>query len=218
MKLFFHALHENELAFINGGQHVEWAPEISTWTSLAIILASMVVVPTCQGWVRPAPHSKSFLKTWIVGGLVIFFALMFSIVDGFPAFLVILGMVGFVTAAYVAITGRRSWASIPTRKSAAIALAVSLVVLISGGVAVAATDAGETSLAELATSSNAWLDWCSLLAVGAVSEVDGEDSLEFSEDAVETQAAPTAFGRVSRSPVMKRWAALTRVMWWCHPA
>ena len=43
VKLFFHALHENELAFINVGQHVEWAPEISTWTSLAIILASMVV-------------------------------------------------------------------------------------------------------------------------------------------------------------------------------
>ena len=29
VKLFFHALHENELPFINGGQHVEWAPEIT---------------------------------------------------------------------------------------------------------------------------------------------------------------------------------------------
>ena len=43
VKLFFHALHENELPFINGGQHVEWAPEISTWTSLAVIVASMAV-------------------------------------------------------------------------------------------------------------------------------------------------------------------------------
>jgi len=43
VKLFFHALHENELPFINGGEHVEWAPEISTWTSLAVILASMAV-------------------------------------------------------------------------------------------------------------------------------------------------------------------------------
>ena len=43
VKLFFHALHENELPFINGGQHVEWAPEISTGLSLAVIVASMAV-------------------------------------------------------------------------------------------------------------------------------------------------------------------------------
>jgi tellurite resistance protein TerC len=43
VKLVFHALHENEVPFINGGQHVEWAPEIDTWTSLAVILASMTV-------------------------------------------------------------------------------------------------------------------------------------------------------------------------------
>jgi len=43
VKLFFHALHENELPFINGGQHVEWAPEISTVASLVVILASMAV-------------------------------------------------------------------------------------------------------------------------------------------------------------------------------
>jgi tellurite resistance protein TerC len=43
VKLFFHALHENELPFINGGEHVEWAPDISTWTSLAVIIVAMVV-------------------------------------------------------------------------------------------------------------------------------------------------------------------------------
>lgn len=43
VKLFFHALHVNELPFINGGEHVEWAPEISTWTSLAVILVAMAV-------------------------------------------------------------------------------------------------------------------------------------------------------------------------------
>ena len=43
VKLFFHAMHVNELPFINGGQHIEWAPEISTWTSLAVIVVSMVV-------------------------------------------------------------------------------------------------------------------------------------------------------------------------------
>ena len=38
VKLFFHALHENELPFINGGQHVEWAPEIGTFASLGVIV------------------------------------------------------------------------------------------------------------------------------------------------------------------------------------
>ncbi len=43
VKLFFHALHVNELPFINGGEHVDWAPEISTWTSLAVILSAMAI-------------------------------------------------------------------------------------------------------------------------------------------------------------------------------
>jgi tellurite resistance protein TerC len=43
VKLFFHALHENELPFINGGHHVEWAPEISTVASLAVIVGAMAI-------------------------------------------------------------------------------------------------------------------------------------------------------------------------------
>ena len=43
VKLIFHAMHENELPFINGGQHIEWVPDISTWMSLGGIGASMVV-------------------------------------------------------------------------------------------------------------------------------------------------------------------------------
>jgi len=43
VKLFFHALHVNELPFINGGEHVEWAPEISTVTSLFVIVGAMAV-------------------------------------------------------------------------------------------------------------------------------------------------------------------------------
>jgi tellurite resistance protein TerC len=43
LKLIFHAMHVNELPFINGGEHIEWAPEISTWMSLAVIVLSMVV-------------------------------------------------------------------------------------------------------------------------------------------------------------------------------
>jgi len=43
VKLVFHAMHVNELPFINGGESIAWAPEISTWMSLVVIVASMVV-------------------------------------------------------------------------------------------------------------------------------------------------------------------------------
>jgi len=43
VKLFFHALHENSVPFINGGQPVGWAPEISTWASLVVIVAAMAI-------------------------------------------------------------------------------------------------------------------------------------------------------------------------------
>jgi tellurite resistance protein TerC len=43
VKLVFHALHVNELPFINGGEHVEWAPEIPIWFSLLFIGATIAV-------------------------------------------------------------------------------------------------------------------------------------------------------------------------------
>jgi tellurite resistance protein TerC len=41
VKLFFHALHDNEVPFINGGHGVEWAPDIDTFVSLGVIVAAM---------------------------------------------------------------------------------------------------------------------------------------------------------------------------------
>ncbi|WP_022899810.1 TerC/Alx family metal homeostasis membrane protein [Humibacter albus] len=43
VKLVLHALHTNEVPFINGGRSVHWAPEIGTWASLGFIAAAMVV-------------------------------------------------------------------------------------------------------------------------------------------------------------------------------
>jgi tellurite resistance protein TerC len=42
-KLVIHALHTNELPFINGGEHVTLIPEVPTWLSLAVILVTLVV-------------------------------------------------------------------------------------------------------------------------------------------------------------------------------
>jgi tellurite resistance protein TerC len=43
VKLILHAMHENELPFLNGGEHIGWAPDIPIWLSLVVILGTLVV-------------------------------------------------------------------------------------------------------------------------------------------------------------------------------
>lgn len=43
VKLILHALHENELPFLNGGEHITAVPEIGTGLSLIVIVLSMAV-------------------------------------------------------------------------------------------------------------------------------------------------------------------------------
>ncbi len=43
VKLVLHALHENELSWINGGKVVKAAPEIPIWLSLVVIAATLIV-------------------------------------------------------------------------------------------------------------------------------------------------------------------------------
>jgi tellurite resistance protein TerC len=43
VKLLVHALHTNELPFLNGGHHVTVIPEIPTWLSLLVIVGALAV-------------------------------------------------------------------------------------------------------------------------------------------------------------------------------
>ncbi len=43
VKLVLHALHENELPFLNNGEHITAVPEISSLLSLAVIIVTLVV-------------------------------------------------------------------------------------------------------------------------------------------------------------------------------
>jgi tellurite resistance protein TerC len=43
VKLIFQALRENSLPFINGGEPVEWIPDIPTWVSLVVIVVVLGV-------------------------------------------------------------------------------------------------------------------------------------------------------------------------------
>ncbi len=43
IKLIIHAMHENELPFINGGNHITVIPEIPTWLSLLVIIITIAI-------------------------------------------------------------------------------------------------------------------------------------------------------------------------------
>jgi tellurite resistance protein TerC len=55
-KLLIHALHKNELIFINGGEPVKIIPEISTGLSLGVILVTLVATTT---WSLLATRNKT---------------------------------------------------------------------------------------------------------------------------------------------------------------
>jgi tellurite resistance protein TerC len=43
VKLILHAMHENELPFLNGGEHIGWAPDIPIWLSLVVIVGTLAI-------------------------------------------------------------------------------------------------------------------------------------------------------------------------------
>jgi tellurite resistance protein TerC len=57
VKLVLHAMHVNELPFVNGGQSIEWAPEIDTVTSLFVILGTMALA-TIASLVRAGVEAR----------------------------------------------------------------------------------------------------------------------------------------------------------------
>jgi tellurite resistance protein TerC len=50
VKLVFHAMHENELPFINGGEHIKWAPEIPISVSLGFIVVTLGITTVLSLW------------------------------------------------------------------------------------------------------------------------------------------------------------------------
>ncbi|MFW6773283.1 TerC family protein [Nocardioides sp. CPCC 205120] len=61
VKLFIHALHENELPFINGGEHVTAIPEVSIAMSLSVILG-VLAVTVIASLLSPKGKAESTIK------------------------------------------------------------------------------------------------------------------------------------------------------------
>jgi tellurite resistance protein TerC len=66
LKLFFHAMHVNELPFINGGEHIDWAPEIPIWLSLTVIV-SILAITTVASLVKSARDERRRVRANDVG-------------------------------------------------------------------------------------------------------------------------------------------------------
>jgi tellurite resistance protein TerC len=58
VKLILHAMHENELPFVNGGEHIEWAPDIPILVSLGAIVG-ILAVTTVASLVASARGAES---------------------------------------------------------------------------------------------------------------------------------------------------------------
>ena len=67
VKLVLHALHVNELPFVNGGQSVEWAPEIPIWFSLLFIGAT-IAVATVASLVKTRNGTRTAVDVSGAGG------------------------------------------------------------------------------------------------------------------------------------------------------
>ena len=61
VKLFLEALHTNSVPFINGGEHVSWAPEIPIWLSLLVIIGTLGIA-TVASLVKSSRDRKRELQ------------------------------------------------------------------------------------------------------------------------------------------------------------
>lgn len=74
-------------------------------------------------------------STWVVGGIAVLLLIISVATGGIAALLITLGVVALLTAGYVVITGRRSWAMLPSRRTGAVGLGVAVLLMIGGGAA-----------------------------------------------------------------------------------
>jgi hypothetical protein len=93
--------------------------------------------------------------TWIgliVGGLWVLIGLLTS---GISGFLISAGTLALFTALFVVISGRESWARIPSRRAGALLLAASVVVVIVGGAVAPAKPSTVVQFADTSGSDTA---------------------------------------------------------------
>lgn len=115
-------------------------------------------------------------------GVSLVLLLVAASTGGFSALFMTASAIGALTAIYVLVTGRRSWAVIPTRKVAAVALAGAIIVGIVGSSLVPASV--ETDLASTSSQPTA-------TAIPSATPSPTPTSLAFTEEAPADPATTT---------------------------
>lgn len=103
---------------------------------------------------RSARRARPPASTWVLGGSALYLALVGLITGGPAGFLLMVGVTGLVTASYALLTGRRSWALLPSPGVAAASLAACLI-LTSFGAALSHSGDDDLNLAANSFSSAA---------------------------------------------------------------
>lgn len=104
----------------------------------------------------PEPPRKPRKSTFIVAAIVALFMIIGAASSGLGGALIFLAIAAGLTGLYVLATGRRSWAWLPAqRKSGAVALGVSLVLFIAGGLTVRPAESLELESAASAATAAA---------------------------------------------------------------
>jgi len=86
--------------------------------------------------------------TWVILGISVSLLVAVTAVSGVSGLLVMAGFIAVLTALYSVITGRKSWAAIPSRRFAAIALVGALTVTAIGGAIASPTPADDIAATE----------------------------------------------------------------------
>ena len=63
VKLILHALHENNLPFINGGENLESAPEVGTEASLIVIVVVLTITVVASVWKNKRDQASGAVDT-----------------------------------------------------------------------------------------------------------------------------------------------------------
>jgi outer membrane biosynthesis protein TonB len=87
----------------------------------------------------PKSVTRFKTSTWALGATLLLALIMGVATGGFGGLLITAGLIGLGTALYAFVTGRKSWAGITSRKSAAIVVAACLVATIGGSAVYGAT-------------------------------------------------------------------------------
>ena len=104
--------------------------------------------------VRRVRRARPPASTWVLGGSALYLAVVGLLTGGPAAFLLVVGVTGLVTASYALLTGRRSWALLPSPGVAAASLAACLI-LTSFGAALSHPGDDDLNLAANSSSSAA---------------------------------------------------------------